>query len=63
MAFAETVPRRCLGAEVTCWQRFEHLRDAWGMVGRLEMLRHVRNNDNPKSISDDIHKLLICSGL
>ena len=61
MAFAETVPRKCLGAEVSCWQRFEHLRDAWGMVRRLEMLRHVRNNDNPRSISGISRKLLICS--
>ena len=61
MAIAETVPRKCLGAEVTCWQRFERLRDAWGMVGRHEMLRHLRSRDNSRSISGDNRKPLICS--
>ena len=62
MAFAETVPRRCLGAEVTCWQRFECLRRVWGMVGRHDMLRHLHSRDNPRSISEDIRKQLIYNG-
>ena len=61
MAFAETVPRKCFGVEVACWQRFERFRPGWRMVGHREMLRHTRNRDNPRSISGVNRKLLICS--
>ncbi len=60
MAFAETVPRKGLGAEVMYWQRFKHLRDAWGMAGRHEMLRHVFSRYNKRLIFRINRKLLIC---
>ena len=59
MAIAETVPRKCLGAEVTCLQKFECLRRVLGKVGCHKMLRHVRNSDNKRSISGVNRKLLI----
>ena len=60
MAIAETVPRKCFEAEVACLQKFECLRHVLGKVGCHEMLRHVRNSDNKRSISGVNRKLLIC---
>ena len=59
MAFAETVPRKCLGAEVTCWQRLKRFRDVRGMVGRYELLRHLYSGDNPRSAPGPNRKSLI----
>ncbi len=60
MAFAETVPRMCLGAEVASWQRFEWLGRVLGMIGRHEMLRHVFSRYNKRLIFRINRKLLIC---
>ena len=49
MATAETVPRMCLYAEVTCLQKFECLRRVTGMAGCHGMLRHVHSRDNKSS--------------
>ena len=61
MATAETVPRMCLYAEVTCLQKFECLRRVTGMAGCHGMLRHVHSRDNKSSFFCISRKLLICS--
>ena len=63
MATAETVPRKCFEPEVTCLQKFECLRRVLGKVGCHEMLRHIRNSDNTRSILGENHKSLICDDL